>query len=266
MTNKDDFQIQAIHQHQNSKVLHSVPKPTERSLHEAGTIDNMKNVHIKAATWKARTSNIKYKELVKDKSKDKAVHGKFPRYLGKDYMNTELSFQWMKYTALKGGTEGLITAAKDKSLNTRYNGKHISKQGTTDTCRMCHNQPETGEHNISGGQILAADKYFNRHNQVAVHLYLDICKHYNIKEDAQHWYQHNPERIIENEKVTILWDFQITPGRHVPCNKPDINIQEKESDRCMIIDVAIPSDYNFQRKTTEKMSKYVDLHIEFQKI
>ena len=33
-----------------------------------------------------------------------------------------------------------------------------------------------------------------------------------------------------------------------------------------IIDVAIPSDYNIQKKATEKMSKYVDLQIECQRI
>ena len=49
-----------------------------------------------------------------------------------------------------------------------------------------------------------------------------------------------------------------------PCNKPDKVIQQKKSDRCHIIDVAIPSDYNIQKKATEKMSKYVDLQIECQ--
>ena len=58
---------------------------------------------------------------------------------------------------------------------------------------------------------------------------------------------------MENEKATILWDFPIITDRHVPCNKPDIVIQEKKSDRYQIIDVAIPSDYNIQKKATEKI-------------
>ena len=70
---------------------------------------------------------------------------------------------------------------------------------------------------------------------------------------------------MENEKETILWDLPIITDRHVPCNKPDIDIQEK-SDRCQIIDVAIPSDYNIQKMATEKMSKYVDLQIECQRL
>ena len=46
---------------------------------------------------------------------------------------------------------------------------------------------------------------------------------------------------MENEKATNLWDSPITTDRHVLYNKPDIVIQEKKSDRCQIIDVAIPS-------------------------
>ena len=71
---------------------------------------------------------------------------------------------------------------------------------------------------------------------------------------------------MENEKATILWDHQVKTYRHIPCNKPDIIIQKKDSERCLIIDVAIPSDYNIQKKATEKLSKYVDLQIECQRM
>ena len=70
---------------------------------------------------------------------------------------------------------------------------------------------------------------------------------------------------MENEKATILWDSPIITDRHVPCNKPDIVIQKKKSDRCQIIDVAIPSDYNIQ-KATEKMNKCIDFQTECQRI
>ena len=118
----------------------------------------------------------------KDKWKDKAMHGKFPKYLDNNHIDMQLSFEWMKHTGLKGETKGLITAA----LNTRYYSKHIIKQSSTDKCRMCNRQPETVEHIISGCQSLAADQYLNRHNQVAAQLHLDICKHYNIAVEAQY--------------------------------------------------------------------------------
>ena len=101
----------------------------------------MTNVHGKTATWKAKQLNLKYEEdfkkMVRDKWKEKAMHGKFPYYLDKNHV---LSFEWMKHAGLKGETEGLITAAQDQALNTRYYSKHIIKQGTTDRCTMCHTQ------------------------------------------------------------------------------------------------------------------------------
>ena len=136
MTNKDDVQIQAVLRHQNSKALHSVSKEAEKYLTEAGTTDDMTNDHGKTATWKVKQLKIKYmedfKKMVGDKWKGKALHGKFPNYLAKDHVDLELSFKWMKHIGLKGETEGLITAAQDQALNTRYYSKHIIKQGTTD--------------------------------------------------------------------------------------------------------------------------------------
>ena len=88
------------------------------------------------------------------------------------------------------------------------------------------------EHIISGCQTLAADQYLNRHNQVAAQLLLDICKHYGIKVEAEWWYQHKPEQMIENEKATILWDSPVMTDRHVPCNKPDIVSYRRRSLIC----------------------------------
>ena len=207
MMNKEDSQIQAVLRHHTGKALHSIPKEAEAYLTEAGTKDLITNDLPKPATLKAKKLKLKYKEdvnkLVRDRWKEKAMHGKLPKYLEKD-------------------------RAQDQALNTRYYSKHIIKQGSTDRCRMCHMQMETVEHIISGCQTLAAEKYLNKHNQVAAQLHLDICKHYVIKVDAQHWYEHDPERVMENENATILWDHQVKTDRHIPCNKPDIIIQEKD--------------------------------------
>ena len=133
MTNKDDVQIQAVLRHQNSKALHSVPKEAEKYLTETGTTYDMTNDHGKTATWKAKQLKLKYREdfkkMVRDKWKEKSLH-----------VDVELSFEWMMHTGLKGETEGLITAAQDQALNTRYYSKHTINQGTTDRCRMCHSR------------------------------------------------------------------------------------------------------------------------------
>ena len=105
--------------------------------------------------------------MMKDRWSDKPMHGKFPNHLGKEYVDIQQSFLWMKHSGPKGETEGLITAAQDQALNTRYYNKDFRKEGHTGTCRMYHSQPETVEHIISGCQTLATDQYHNRHNQVA---------------------------------------------------------------------------------------------------
>ena len=137
MINKEDSQMQAFLRHHTAEVLHSMPKEAKAYLTEAGTKDLPKS-----ATWKAKKLKLKYKEdinkLVKDRWKEKAMHGKLSKYLEKDHVDQEMSFQWMKYTGLKGETEGLITATQDQALNTRYYSRHIIKQGSTDRCRMCY--------------------------------------------------------------------------------------------------------------------------------
>ena len=45
-------------------------------------------------SWKAKQLKLKYKEdfkkMVRDKWKQKAMHGKFPNYLDKDHVDVEL--------------------------------------------------------------------------------------------------------------------------------------------------------------------------------
>ena len=73
--------------------------------------------------------------------------------------------------------------------------------------------------------------------------------------DAKSWYEHKTGRVTENEQVTILWDSQIITDRHIPHNKPNIVIKEKATVICLIIYMALPSDYIIQMKATEKMKK-----------
>ena len=111
---------------------------------------------------------------------EKLMHGMFPKYLKSEYIDLDQSFQWMKCVGLKSETEGLVVAAQDQALKTRYYSKHIMKEGTMDKCRMCHQMPDTAKHIMAGCQKLAATQYLDRHNKVATVLHMDICKYYGI--------------------------------------------------------------------------------------
>lgn len=50
------------------------------------------------------------------------------------------------------------------------------------------------------------------------------------------WYDHAPDRVLENEDVKILWDFSI-------------------QGECWIIDIACPFDTRMEEKEQEKLDK-----------
>ena len=56
--------------------------------------------------------------------------------------------------------------------------------------------------------------------------------------------------------------------RELTANKPDIIVKDKKEKRCMIIDIAVPSECNTSVKVTEKLSKYMykDLEIEISRM
>ena len=124
LVNKDDRQIAAVLKHHKSKALHSIPKQAEKYLSEMGTEDSISDDHTVTVTSKAKKLKEKYKadhqESMKTSWKEKAMHGKFPTYLEKGNIDKQQSFQWMKHNGLKGETEGLIMAAQDQALKTRY--------------------------------------------------------------------------------------------------------------------------------------------------
>ena len=155
MSNKEDAQISALLRHYTGKALYSVSKEATKYLAEAGTSEDIEDSQPLTATKKAKKPLDKYKldymKIMKDRWSEKPMHGKFP-------YNIQQPFQWMKHSGLKGETEGLITTAQDQALNTRYYNKHIMKEGHTDRCRRCHNQPEAVEHIIFGCQTLTADQ------------------------------------------------------------------------------------------------------------
>ena len=60
------------------------------NLNDTGTQQDLTIDINRTATWKVKKLKIKYKkgakQMVKDKWKDKVMHGKFSKYLDKDHM------------------------------------------------------------------------------------------------------------------------------------------------------------------------------------
>ena len=107
---------------------------------------------------------------------------------------------------------------------------------------MCGERDETISHVVAECKKLAQPQYkVWRHDRLAVVVHWNMCKRYKLPYKAQ-WYEHTPERVLENDDVKLLWDFPIQTDHHIDHNKPDIVIYEKKKRDCWIIDVACPFD------------------------
>ena len=61
---------------------------------------------------------------------------------------------------------------------------------------------------VSECKMMAQKEYKARHDKLAKVIHWDLCKKSGFRVGAK-WYQHVPERVEENDRVKILWDFNI---------------------------------------------------------
>lgn len=197
------------------------------------------------------------------KWKEKPMHGQYPRQI--EEISTDSSWLWLTRGHLKRETESLVIAAQDQALRTNYRRAKIEKDGSNPMCRMCKCKYETITHIISGCSKLAQSSYKQRHDKVATALHWGLCKKYDMPH-SQLWYNHKPEAVIENEKMKILWDFNIYTDHVMQARRPDIVVVHKIQSECQIIDIAVPNDVGVIEKEDEKISKYQDLAREIEKM
>ncbi|KAJ8040969.1 hypothetical protein HOLleu_15434 [Holothuria leucospilota] len=194
----------------------------------------------------------------------KPLHGQYPREV-EEITKKEHAYRWTASTGLKIETEALITAAQDQALNTKYHKTKILRVSTDPKCRMCKLSDETISHITSACQNLAGTLYLKRHNDLASAIHRKVCQNYDFHVEPVPW-QHKPNLVEENDKAKILWDFEIRTDRVMTARRPDLVIIDKGNKIATIVDVAVPSDTNIERKEREKIEKYQDLRLEVQRM
>ena len=97
-------------------------------------------------------------------------------------------------------------------------------------------------------------------------LYINLAEYFELLHDKETWYKYEPPAVLENVNAKMLWNFSIQTDHHIAHNKPDILIHDKKENNLLIIDIAIPSDYNVVAKRAEKLRNYTDLAIELKSI
>lgn len=215
---------------------------------EGNSQDYVKEKHeLKLAEWKS-----------------KALHGQYVRDMTV-VAEKQSTWQWLTSGRLKKETEGLIIAAQDQALRTNAIKVHIDKQGGSALCRLCGDKEETVDHLVSSCGKIAQTEYKGRHDRVAASLHWSLCKHFGFAH-AEKWYEHRAEKVIENEKCKLLWDFDVKTDKVISARRPDLLIVHKEKREATIIDVAIPGDSRIASKEAEKKTKYRDLAVELQRL
>jgi hypothetical protein len=178
------------------------------------------------------------------------------------------SWLWLKKGYLKKETEGLILAAQNQALRSRWVQHNIDKIDVSPKCRMCGERDETIAHIVSECSQLAQNDYKNcRHDKVAAILHWQFCKSYGF-DHAEKSYNHfvdKNNRVLENDSIKLLWDFSIQTQVKIDHNKPDIVVVDKEKRLCHLIDVACPFDSRVDKKEKEKFDHYTDLKFEILK-
>ena len=190
--------------------------------------------------------------------KDKVLHGRYPKRTDELEAN---SWDWLKTGWMKKETEGMLMAAQDQALPTRYYKVRVMKEQGSSKCCMCGQRDETIMHILSECEKLAQGEYKKRHDRVASIIHWELCDMYGFKRN-KNWYDHHAEPVLENNDVKILWDFNIRTDRIIEARRPDIVVVDKRNPETVIIDIAVPGDFRVKDREAEKIEKYQDLAME----
>ena len=161
---------------------------------------------------------------------------------------------------MKRETESLLSAAQEQALNTNSVRK-IYHKDVSNKCRICGTHVENVLHIVSSCSMLAQKEYKRRHDKVCLNIHWALCKTYGVKV-CERWYEHKVESVIENDIVKILWDVCIQVDRQIEHWRPNIVVMEKNTSKCLIIDVACPVDNNLILKRNGKLDNYSELRLE----
>ena len=102
---------------------------------------------------------------------------------------------------------------------------------------------ERGEsitHLIAECKKLAQKELRQRHDNIVRIVHLELCQKFGVVGEVK-WYNHKPASVVENDRVKILWDFDIQTDYVIQDRSPDI-VDIVVIVECHLIDIAVSGD------------------------
>jgi len=177
---KEDHFVNIVKSHESTQLnINSIIKTA------AKVIEKLSKTNEKSDAKRDGIQQTKARlgESVKKKWKNKAMHGRFIRYIDRQLISEEDTFLWPSTGDLKAETESEIVAAQDQALQTKYYATKILYTETDSKCRLCQQFDETMDHITSACRILAKEQYIKRHDRVCAQLHFNICKETGVQLD-----------------------------------------------------------------------------------
>ena len=193
------------------------------------------------------------------------MHGQYRRLTEQPPLGMKETHEWLKAANLSAETEGLFVAAQDQALRTRHYERKIPHGDVSPTCRMCSVGLQTVDHIVAGCSALAPTDYTDRHNQMASIIHWNVCRHFRIPVESR-WYWHHPDRLVETDDITMMWNNAIPIAEKIKVNRPDICLRNRKTNTCLLIDISCPANGNIGKKHAEKLAKYSDLRVEISRM
>ena len=208
-----------------------------------------------------KTENLMEKEDFKKNSQnefknkwhEKRMYGQFVREMPEE-MDKDLFWKWLVQSDLKVQTEATICAAQERALRTNYTKKKIDKTLENSLRRLCGERRETVQHIICECKKLAQCDYKRKHDTVAKLVHWKLREKHNL-ERKQKWYEHCPERVVEDDDVKLIWDINIQCDNVMEARRPNLISVDKKAKSCVLIDVAAPGDCRIHEKEIQKIEK-----------
>ena len=79
-------------------------------------------------------------------------------------------------------------------------------------------------------------------------------------------HNHKPTNVVENDRVKILWVFNIQSDHVIQRRRPGIVVLHKTERKSHLIDIGVPGDKRIELKEQEKVGNYNELRREVKKI